>query len=40
MIYQMEVGKYPFSESNEYLTFQKIQSLALDYPNVLFDYSE
>lgn len=31
----MEVGKYPFSESNEYLTFQKIQSLAIEYPDVI-----
>jgi 3-phosphoinositide dependent protein kinase-1 len=34
MIYQMEVGKYPFHEINEYLTFQKIKQVAVKYPEV------
>jgi 3-phosphoinositide dependent protein kinase-1 len=32
MIYQMEVGKYPFLEGNEYLTFQKIKNVDVKYP--------
>jgi Serine/threonine protein kinase len=35
MIYQMETGNYPFFEVNEFLTFQKIKSVDLKYPDVL-----
>lgn len=36
MVYFMAVGKYPFSDVNEYLIFQKIKAANVTYPEVIF----
>ena len=35
LIYQCLVGKPPFSASNEYLTFKKIEAMEYDLPDSL-----
>lgn len=34
MIYLMTVGQFPFSDTNEYLIFQKIKAATVNYPQV------
>lgn len=34
MIYLMAVGQFPFSDTNEYLIFQKIKAATVNYPEV------